>query len=88
MLNRLFPKVRHRHSNNVSAILNGATFPIVVCFWLHSMASNLTEADIPGAALGNRDPEALKVAELKFWLRCRGATGLSKLKTKADYVRQ
>ena len=52
------------------------------------MASNLTEADIPGAALGNRDPEALKVAELKFWLRCRGSTGLSKLKTKADYVRQ
>ena len=34
------------------------------------MASNLTEADIPRAALGNRDPEALKVAELKFWLHC------------------
>ena len=50
-----------------------------------SMTSNLTEADIPQAALGNRDPEALKVAELKFWLRCRGATGL---KTKANYVRQ
>ena len=52
------------------------------------MASNLTEADIPGASLGDRNPEALKVAELKFWLRCRGATGLSKLKTKADCVRQ
>ena len=52
------------------------------------MASNLTEVDIPGAALGNRYPEALKVAELKFWLRCRGAMGLSKLKTKADNIRQ
>ena len=52
------------------------------------VVNTLTEADIPGASLGNRDPEALKVAELKFWLRCRGATGLSKLKTKADYVRQ
>ena len=80
--NRLFPKVRHRHSNNNSAILNGATFQIAVWFWLHSMA------DIPVAALGNCDPEALKVAELKFWLHCRGATGLSKLKTIADYVRQ
>ena len=52
------------------------------------MACSLTEADIPGASLGNRNPEALKVAELKFWLRCRGAKGLSKLKTKAEYVQQ
>ena len=52
------------------------------------MASNLTEADIPGASLGNRDPNTLKVVEFKFWLRCQGATGLSKLKTKADCVRQ
>ena len=52
------------------------------------MASNLMEADIPGAALGNHDSEALKVVELKFWLRCREATGLSKLKTKQDYIRQ
>ena len=52
------------------------------------MGSNLTEADIPGASLGDRNPKALKVTELKFWLRCRGATGLSKLKTKANYVRQ
>ena len=52
------------------------------------MGSNLMEADIPGASLGDRNPEALKVTELKFWLRCRGATRLSKLKTKADYVRQ
>ena len=55
---------------------------------IHSMASNLMEADIPGASLGNRDPQTLKVVELKFWLRSRGATGLSKLKTKADCLRQ
>ena len=41
----------------------------------------LMEADIPGASLGGCDPEKLKVAELKFWLRCRGATG------KADNVK-
>ena len=53
-----------------------------------SMASELTEADIPGASLEGRAPEArLKIAELKFWLRCRGASGLSKLKTKSDYWR-
>ena len=46
------------------------------------MASKLKEADIPGASLEGRAPEALKIAELKFWLRCRGANGLSKLKTK------
>ena len=47
----------------------------------------LTEADIPGASLGDCDPEKFKIAELKFWLHCHGATGLTKLKTKADYVR-
>ena len=47
----------------------------------------LTEADIPGASLSDRDPEKFKIAELKFWLRCCGATGLTKLKIKADYVR-
>ena len=52
------------------------------------MANNLMEADIPGASLGSHDPEALKVAELKFWLCCRGATELPKLKTKADHTRQ
>ena len=38
----------------------------------------LTEDDIPGAALGARQPEELKVPELKRWLVCRGAsrTGL------------
>ena len=48
---------------------------------------HLTEEDIPGASLGNRDPVNFKIAELRFWLQCRGARGLSKLKTKADYVR-
>ena len=47
-----------------------------------------TEADIPGASLGNRDPEKFKIAELRFWLRCRDASGLSNLKTKANYIRQ
>ena len=50
------------------------------------MASELTEADIPGASLEGRAPEVLNIAELKFWLLCHGATGLSKLKTKADYM--
>ena len=53
-----------------------------------SMNNVLTEANIPGASLGNRDPEKFKIAELRFRLRCRGASGLSKMKTKADYIRQ
>ena len=53
----------------------------------HSMNSaKLTADDIPGASLGDREPEKFKIAELRFWLQCRGARGLSKLKTKADYV--
>ena len=52
------------------------------------MVLELTEADIPGASLEGQAPEALKIAELKFWLRCCGASGLSKLKTKSDYVQQ
>ena len=52
------------------------------------MASKLKEADIPGAPLEGRAPEALKIAKLKFWLRCHGANGLSKLKTKSDYVQR
>jgi len=65
--------------------LNRATFLwFLIAFYMASHCT-LTEVDIPGAAL---DPEALKIAQLKFWLRCRGATGLTKLKTKADYVRQ
>ena len=71
--------------------MNGATIQIIelhVVLAQTCMAEELTEADIPGASLGNRKPEALKVVELKFWLRCRGAKGLSKLKTKADCVQQ
>ena len=52
------------------------------------MDSELTKVDIPGASLEGRAPEALKIAELKFWLRCCGAMGLSKLKTKSDYVQR
>ena len=37
-------------------------------------AYELTEEDIPGAALGGRDPGVLSVAELKRWLACRGAS--------------
>ena len=33
----------------------------------------LTENDIPGASLGDRDPSDLKIPELKRWLACRGA---------------
>ena len=33
------------------------------------MASELKEADIPGASLGGRTPESLKIAELRFWLQ-------------------
>ena len=50
------------------------------------MASKLTEADIPGASLEEWAPEALKIAESKFWLCCYRASGLSKLKMKSDYV--
>ena len=66
----------------------GPQFELILQFMANLVVNTLTEADISGASLGNRDPEALKVAELKFWLRRRGATGLSKLKTKADYVWQ
>ena len=39
-----------------------------------SMASELTEVDIPGASLQRQAPEALKITELKFWLRCHAAS--------------
>jgi len=48
--------------------------------------SELPEANTTGTFLDDRPPEALKVAELKLWLSSRGATGLSKLKTKSDYL--
>ena len=50
--------------------------------------SSLHERSIAGASLGGQTPEALKITELRFWLRCRGASGLSKLKTKSDYVQR
>ena len=39
--------------------------------------------DIPGASLGDRDPNALKIPELKRWLICRNASTKGK---KADLV--
>lgn len=33
----------------------------------------LSEADIPGASLNNKDPSELNVVQLKRWLSCRGA---------------
>ena len=32
----------------------------------------LTEEDIPGAALAGKIPSELKMDELRFWLKCRG----------------
>jgi len=33
----------------------------------------LTEADIPGASLNNKDPFELNILQLKRWLACHGA---------------
>ena len=41
------------------------------------------QEDVPGASLNGRKPESLKVAELKYWLTCRGAPTKDK---KADLV--
>ena len=43
----------------------------------------LRESDIPGASLGDRDINALKIPELKRWLVCRNASTKGK---KADLV--
>ena len=43
----------------------------------------LCENDIPGASLGDRDPNSLKIPELKHWLICRNASTKGK---KADLV--
>lgn len=32
------------------------------------------ENNIPGASLGRRDPNLLKIPELKWWLMCRNAS--------------
>ena len=73
------------HLEYCDAILIGATNASAMN---NTQSNALTEADIPGASLGNREAEKFKITELRFWLQCRGAGGLSKLKTKADYVRQ
>ena len=39
--------------------------------------------DVPGASLGGRNRETLKIPELKQWLLCRGASTKGK---KADLV--
>ena len=38
------------------------------------VSTKLQEKDIPGASLNGRDPDTLKVPELKRWLICRGAS--------------
>ena len=37
-------------------------------------SSCLRENDIPGASLGDRDPNSLKILELRHWLICRNAS--------------
>ena len=46
----------------------------------------LTEEDIPGAALAGKIPSELKMDELRFWLKCRGDS-CKGLKTKAQFVK-
>lgn len=46
---------------------------------------SLKKEDIPGGSLNGRDPEGLKVQELKRWLQCRGASVRGK---KADLVQR
>ena len=50
---------------------------------LSTNSSCLRENDIPGASLGDRDPNSLKIPELKRWLICRNASTKGK---KADLV--
>uniref|UniRef100_A0A1X7UP24 Uncharacterized protein n=1 Tax=Amphimedon queenslandica TaxID=400682 RepID=A0A1X7UP24_AMPQE len=38
------------------------------------VSTKLQEKDIPGASLNGRDPNSLKVPELKRWLICRWAS--------------
>ena len=49
----------------------------------HSMKSTkLTADDVPEASLGDREPEKFKMVELRVWLQCRVARGLSKLRLR------
>ena len=50
---------------------------------LSNNSSCLRENDIPGASLGDRDPNSLKIPELKRWLICRNASTKGK---KANLV--
>ena len=50
---------------------------------LSANSSCLRENVIPGASLGDRDPNSLKIPELKRWLICRNASTKGK---KADLV--
>ena len=43
----------------------------------------LKENDIPAASLSGRDPNSLKIAELKWWMMCRNASTKGK---KSDLV--
>ena len=48
-----------------------------------SKSKQLHEEDIPGASLNGRDPNTLKIPELKRWLQCRNASTRGK---KGDLV--
>ncbi|XP_031556748.1 uncharacterized protein LOC116293463, partial [Actinia tenebrosa] len=47
----------------------------------------LTENDIPGASLEGRNITELKIADLRFWLKCRGDPAKG-LKTKAELLKR
>ena len=91
--NRPFPKLRHTKLIVIATLCRHFDWGHVCIYYCGRLyenqgmnSSNLSADDIPGASLGDREPEKFKIAELRFWLQCRGARGLSKLKTKADYV--
>ena len=63
-------KVTHWH-------LGCTIIALVVC------AMAMHQDDVPGASLDGRNPERLKILELKHWLLCRGASTKGK---KADLV--
>ena len=52
-----------------------------------SSAILLSEDDIPGGSLLGREPEELKTAELRLWLKCRGDS-CKGLKTKVELVKR
>ena len=50
-------------------------------------ASRLSEGDIPGASLQERNPTTLTTDELRFCLKCRGDPAKG-LKTKAQLAKR